>query len=124
MPGTAGFVGKLFLIGAAVDGSETWLGVAIVVGTMVSLGYYLPLLGTVWMPSAGARAANPRIAGGAPREGEQEPGTIPPGASRCALVVGVGVVCAAATLAFGIYPDPLVDWATEAASALASSIPG
>lgn len=124
VPGTAGFVGKLFLIGAAVDGSETWLGVAIVVGTMVSLGYYLPLLSTVWMPSAGARAANPRIAGGAPRDGEQEPGTIPPGASRCALVVGVGVVCAAATLAFGIYPDPLVDWATEAASALASSIPG
>src|ERR671916_2815486 len=39
LPGTAGFIGKLFLIHAAVDGAYTWLGVLIAVGTMISLAY-------------------------------------------------------------------------------------
>ena len=37
LPGTAGFIGKFFLIEATVEGDFTWLGVAIVIGTMVSL---------------------------------------------------------------------------------------
>ena len=49
MPGTSGFMGKLFLIEATVDGDYTWLGVVIVIGTMVSLAYYLRVLAAVWM---------------------------------------------------------------------------
>jgi len=36
LPGTSGFMGKLFLIEATVDGDYTWLGVIIVIGAMVS----------------------------------------------------------------------------------------
>ena len=41
IPATAGFIGKFYLIEAAVDGGYTWLGVVIVVGSMISLAYYL-----------------------------------------------------------------------------------
>ena len=47
-----------------MDGDYTWLGVAIVVGSMVSLAYYLRVVAAVWMrpePSttAGSSAARP-----------------------------------------------------------------
>ncbi|MGZ8621485.1 MAG: NADH-quinone oxidoreductase subunit N [Solirubrobacterales bacterium] len=114
LPGTSGFIGKLFLIEATVEGDYTWLGVAIVIGTMVSMAYYLRVLAAVWMPpdrEAVPAKAMPAIAGAAAG---------PLGAGRCALVVGAGVVCAAATLVFGIWPDPLVDWATSAAESLST----
>jgi NADH-quinone oxidoreductase subunit N len=119
LPGTSGFMGKLFLIEATVEGDYTWLGVAIVVGTMVSLAYYLRVIGAVWMrpdPRASPPTAPvPAIAGGAP-----EADAIPKGASRCGLVVGSGLICAAATIAFGVAPSPLIDWATNAAQSLAT----
>src|SRR5919106_355911 len=60
LPGTSGFIGKLFLIEATVDADYTWLGVAIVIGTMVSLAYYLRVLAAVWMqPEPGAAPAEP-----------------------------------------------------------------
>src|SRR5215212_4682590 len=40
-PATAGFIGKFYLIQASVDGDYTWMGIAIVVGSMISLVYYL-----------------------------------------------------------------------------------
>ena len=73
LPGTSGFMGKLFLIEATVDGDYTWLGVAIVIGTMVSLAYYLRVIAAVWMwpepsaaPPATQAGAMPAIAGGSP----------------------------------------------------------
>ena len=133
LPGTSGFIGKLFLIEATVEADYTWLGVAIVIGTMVSLAYYLRVLAAVWMRPEGRPVQEPlpAIAGGAPLSpvGGNEPGAAdvsfpkpppegPLGASRCALVVGAGVICAAATIAFGVYPDPLVDWASAAGQSL------
>ena len=47
LPGTSGFMGKLFLIEATVDGDYTWLGVVIVAGSMVSLVYYLRVIAAV-----------------------------------------------------------------------------
>ena len=137
LPGTSGFIGKLFLIEATVEADYTWLGVAIVIGTMVSLAYYLRVLAAVWMrpESPPVQEPLPAIAGGAPLGpvGGREPGVAsvsfgappaegPLGASRCALVVGAGVLCAAATVAFGFYPDPLVDWATNAAESLGTTL--
>jgi NADH-quinone oxidoreductase subunit N len=117
LPGTSGFIGKLFLIEATVDGDYTWLGVVIVVGSMVSLVYYLRVIAAVWMrpepgPQAGPAEPMPAIAGGSPEADRAL------GASRCGLVVGAGLLCAAATVAFGIAPSPLVDWATNAAGSL------
>ena len=110
LPGTAGFIGKLFLIEAAVEGDYTWLGVAIVVGTMISLAYYLRVVAAVWMRPAPA----PAIAGGSPDADVERPlGT------RCLLILVPTIIAAAATVVFGVYPDPLVDWASTAGESLA-----
>ena len=54
LPATAGFIGKVYLIQALVDGGYAWLGVVIVVGSMISLGYYLPVIAAMWMREAPA----------------------------------------------------------------------
>ena len=54
LPGTAGFIGKLYLMEGAVGSSYTWLAVAIAIGTMISLAYYLRVVAAVWMRPAAA----------------------------------------------------------------------
>jgi NADH-quinone oxidoreductase subunit N len=120
IPGTSGFMGKLFLIEASVDGDYTWLGVVIVIGSMVSLAYYLRVVAAVWMSPGPAEAPAqpmPAIAGGSP-----EADAIPKGASRCALIVGAALLCGAATIVFGVAPSPLIDWSSHAAGSLATTI--
>ena len=126
VPGTSGFMGKVFLIEASVDGDYTWLGVAIVIGTMVSLVYYFRVIAAVWMrPEPGPAPAQPMpaIAGASP---EADATTAPEGsirgASRCGLVVGAALICGAATIVFGIAPSPLIDWASHAAGSLATTL--
>jgi NADH-quinone oxidoreductase subunit N len=114
IPATAGFVGKFYLISAAVDGGYTWLGVVIVVGSMISLAYYLRVVATMWMsemprtetPGPGPQ---PAMAGGSP---EADP--IPAGPETVALAVLFG----AASLFFGIIPSPLFDLARHAGRSL------
>src|SRR4029450_1010291 len=48
-PATAGFIGKFFLIDASVSGDYTWLGIAIVIGSLLSLAYYLRVIAVMWM---------------------------------------------------------------------------
>ncbi len=149
-PATAGFIGKFYLIDAAVSGGYTWLGVVIVVGSMISLGYYLPVIAAMWMREAPAGAGQPGSS--TPRE-RTDPG------SRCACrrspvdrpssmpswaprrrsfvtvgapiqpptpettgpqpeVVFVAVLAGAATLFFGIIPQPLFNLVTHAGGAL------
>jgi NADH-quinone oxidoreductase subunit N len=120
LPGTSGFMGKLFLIEASVGGDYTWLGVAIVIGTMVSLAYYLRVVAAVWMrpgPTEEPARPVPAIAGGSP-----EADVIPRGASRCGLIVGSALVCGAATIVFGVAPSPLLDWASHAAGSLTTTV--
>src|SRR5207244_1635344 len=54
IPATAGFTGKFYLIDAAISGGYTWLGVGIVIGSIISLGHYLPVLAAMWMRAAPA----------------------------------------------------------------------
>ena len=120
LPGTTGFIGKLFLIEAAVEGDYTWLGVAIVIGTMISLAYYLRVVAAMWMRPAAEPAPGeelPAIAGGAPEADVDAPAR--PLGTRCMLILVPTIVAAGATVAFGIYPDPLVDWASNAGESLA-----
>ena len=49
IPGTVGFVGKFQLIHALVDGNYTWLAIVLVIGAMISLGYYLRVVAAIWM---------------------------------------------------------------------------
>jgi NADH-quinone oxidoreductase subunit N len=113
LPGTAGFIGKFFLIEATVDGDFTWLGVMIVIGTMLSLVYYLKVIATIWMQPAEIAAPQvlPAIAGGSPEADADLPRRV--GTSEVAVVA---VICAAASIFFGIVPSPLLDLASDAAS--------
>src|SRR4051812_48787950 len=74
IPATAGFVGKFNLIGASVDGDYAWLGVVIVIGSMISLAYYLRIIAVVWMSEAPARTTAPVMAGGAGAPGKEPEG--------------------------------------------------
>jgi NADH-quinone oxidoreductase subunit N len=129
LPATAGFMGKLYLIEAAVDADYTWLGVAIAIGTMISLAYYLRVVAAVWMrPAAAPRepegAAVPAMAGGSPEADlDSAPGSAaaaPPGGAQ--VILALAALAAAATIFFGVIPSPLVDWASHAGDALSSLI--
>jgi NADH-quinone oxidoreductase subunit N len=136
-PATAGFFGKLYLIEAAVDNGYAWLGVFIVVGSAISLAYYLRVVAAVWMRSPSESVAvtrgvgvgpagRPVLAGGAPEaDADAAAAEVDPDAAvgrRLGQweVGAVAVVCAAATVFFGVYPSPLFDVARDAGAALAN----
>jgi NADH-quinone oxidoreductase subunit N len=52
IPPLSGFIGKFLLFGSAVDADLTWLAIVGAVGSMVSLGYYLRVLGVAWLTDA------------------------------------------------------------------------
>ncbi|HEX5713884.1 MAG TPA: NADH-quinone oxidoreductase subunit N, partial [Solirubrobacterales bacterium] len=113
LPATVGFIGKLYLIEALVEGDYTWLAVFIAVGTMISLAYYLKVVAAMWMRSGEESAATPAIAGAAP---EADP--IDPEAGRRWYLVGPALLAAAATVFFGVIPQPLVEFAAKAGASL------
>ncbi len=126
VPATAGFIGKFQLIRATVDGSYTWLGIVIVVGSMISLGYYLRVIAAVWAPdpaektapvAAGSGPALPALAGGS----TEAPVTAPPRAPAWELTF-VAVVFGAATVVFGVIPQPLFEFVERAGAAFANLV--
>ena len=113
-PATGGFIGKFFLIDASVDGDYTWLGIAIVIGSIISLVYYLRVVAAMWMgryeielPSVPPRRVKP-VSGWSP---EADTRAQPE-------VAAVAILFAAATILFGLWPDPLLDVAGDVSSAL------
>jgi len=145
IPATAGFMGKFYLIDAAVDGGYTWLAVVIVIGSMISLGYYLPVIAAMWMSESPAESPDSADATPAPATGPSSPVESPlpalaggsqeldaspagPTASPngdTALVARVqpevalvAIVAGAAILFFGIIPEPLFNLVHGVGSAL------
>jgi NADH-quinone oxidoreductase subunit N len=113
-PATAGFIGKFYLIDATVAGDYTWLAIVIVVGSVVSLAYYLRVVAVMWMghyevelPTLPRRRVKP-VSGWSP-EGD---------ASAHREVVVVAVLAAAASILFGLWPNPLFDAARDMGSSL------
>ena len=146
-PATAGFFGKIYLINAAVGNGYGWLGVVIVLGSAVSLAYYLRVVAAVWMRDAPSTSTSlsavPIMAGGSPENDEADRARgIEPGADvgrvisddfgepsvvvadRPPLaqpeVVFVAVVGALVTIAFGVFPEPLLNVARDAGDAFTS----
>jgi NADH-quinone oxidoreductase subunit N len=120
LPATAGFIGKFYLIDAAVDGDYAWLGVVIVIGSMISLAYYLRVVAAMWLPAT--QAPLPALAGADPAADELATTDVP----NTALapqheVTAVAVVAGAAILVFGIVPTPLLDLAVKAGEAFGLS---
>jgi NADH-quinone oxidoreductase subunit N len=129
LPGTVGFIGKLYLIEGAVGSSYTWLGVAIAIGTMISLAYYLRVVAAVWMRPAAAAVPGetpdtrevPAMAGGSP---EADAELDAPTGAHCLVIIGLATLAAGLTVFFGIIPSPLVDWAQHAGAAISGFVPG
>ena len=91
LPPTAGFIGKVYLFAAVVEGGLYWLAVAGALNSAVSLYYYARIVRAMYLE---APASN-------------EPVTIPAFAS-----VMLGVLFAG-TLVLGVYWSPLADLADQ-----------
>lgn len=99
VPPLAGFLGKLYVFGAAIQAHLTWLAVFGVVNSVVSAYYYLRVVAAMYM-----RQATPSQA------------VAPP---LClALQAGVGLA-SVATVVLGLWPAPMLDLARIAAVVLA-----
>ena len=115
LPATVGFIGKLYLIEALVEGDYTWLAVFIAVGTMISLAYYLRVVAAMWMrPERRGGRRHPgdrrRLARGRPDR--------PRG--RAAASTSSPRPCwpPPAVVFFGVIPQPLVEFAEHAGASL------
>jgi NADH-quinone oxidoreductase subunit N len=116
-PATAGFIGKFYLIDASVDGGYTWLAVFIVVGSMISLAYYLKVIAAIWMTPSEDEAVVPAPAGGDEPvlAGGSDEAT---GLRAQGEVVFVAVLFGALTLVLGVVPSPLFDVMRDVGAAL------
>ncbi len=142
IPATVGFIGKFQLIHALVNGSYTWLAIVLVIGSMISLGYYLRVIATIWMrgaeeprPVPGQPGAYAPIAGGSPEaddqpqpaaasaagDGQAGNGHVWPVSAEAVPkpeLVFVAVLFAAASIFFGIFPEPLFTLTAHAGHAI------
>lgn len=95
IPPTAGFIGKFYLFMAAVKADLAWLAVVGVLFAAVSAYYYLRVVMVMYMREPEAAGVESRL-------------VISP-------VLAVALACAfAGVLVFGLYPNPLVSFATQA----------
>ncbi|MBO9533179.1 MAG: NADH-quinone oxidoreductase subunit N [Solirubrobacteraceae bacterium] len=129
LPLTAGFFGKVAVAGALVNADKAWLAVLILIGSIISLAYYAPPVIRMWRtvgPDAeeasdepisvtSTPSGAPNLAGGATGSA----GVVAPVPTGLRWEVAlIGTVAAALVLAGGLYPDPLLNLATEASAAL------
>ncbi|HEX4720761.1 MAG TPA: NADH-quinone oxidoreductase subunit N [Thermoleophilaceae bacterium] len=116
-PATAGFIGKFYLLRAAIDGGWDWLAVFIVIGSIISLGYYLKVVAVMWL---GPVEVSVRPADGGPVRRLARVGGWSPEAEGRAQpeVLAVAVIMAAGVIFFGIVPSPLLNLAADVGTAL------
>ncbi len=113
-PATVGFMGKFYLIDASVAGDYAWLGIVIVVGSMISLVYYLRVIAEMWMGRVEVELPT-----SPPRHVRPASGWSPEADARAQPeVMLVAVLAAAATVFFGILPSPLFDLARDVGTSL------
>lgn len=98
IPPTAGFMGKVWLFGAAIDAGFVWLAVIAVANSAVSLYYYLRVVVYMWINEETEPAASPLAVG-----------------PTVTLALAVAVF---GTVLFGLYPQFLFEHAEAAAQAI------
>ena len=101
-PGTFGFIGKWSILVALVDRGGSMLAVILVLTSLVSAGYYLPVVSALWM-----------------KPGPEAP--LPPEASWARSALVPIVVATIVVVALGVWPGPVLDWATTTAQSLGSA---
>jgi NADH-quinone oxidoreductase subunit N len=99
-PGTFGFIGKWYILSAVIAEGHTILAVILVLASVVSAGYYLPVIMAMYMKPA----LGPDV--------HREARLAPAAAGVIALAVG-------AMLVFGVWPSQVLDLATRSAEGLA-----
>jgi NADH-quinone oxidoreductase subunit N len=96
IPPTAGFMGKFWLFGAAIEAGYVWLAIIGVANSALSLYYYLRIVVFMYLRS-------------------DEVGSAPVMRPAIATALALAV---AATLVLGVYPRPLFDFAEASARTL------
>ena len=97
VPPTAGFVGKLYLFGAAIEQGYIWLAVIAVINSAISVFYYMKVVVAMYMRDL-------------PPQGLTLSASRP---LRVALFVTL-----AGTIAIGIYPGPFLELARASVAGL------
>src|SRR5260370_23050175 len=91
-PGTAGFIGKWYILVAATTAGQVGLAAILVLTSVVSAGYYLPVIMAMYMQPASSAAAHTAI--------------------RLGRLAGAAVaVSIAGLLVLGVRPNRLLDLA-------------
>jgi NADH-quinone oxidoreductase subunit N len=116
-PLTAGFIGKFYLLQAAIDANYDWLAIFIVVGSVISLAYYLKVVAAMWLGPSEVTVRP--TTGGPPRRLARVGGWSPEAEGRAQPeVLFIAVLMAAATIVLGILPSPLLNVAKDVGTAL------
>jgi NADH-quinone oxidoreductase subunit N len=97
IPPTAGFMGKVWRFGAAIDAGFIWLAVIAVANSALSIYYYLRVVVFMWI--------------------NEEEGVGSPIAIGPAMAVAIGVALLG-TVVLGLYPQALFEQAETAARTL------
>nr|MDO8098399.1 NADH-quinone oxidoreductase subunit N [Candidatus Njordarchaeota archaeon] len=97
LPGTAGFIGKLVVFSSAVDEGLWWLATIGVLNTVLSLGYYMRLIKSIYLEE-------PNESSLAVKE---------PKAATAILIISSVII-----VALGVFPAPFLDFAYNAASTI------
>ncbi|HEV8347312.1 MAG TPA: NADH-quinone oxidoreductase subunit N [Vicinamibacterales bacterium] len=100
IPPTAGFMGKFWLFGAAIEAGYVWLAVIGVLNSAISLYYYIRVVVFMYLKKE-TIGSEPQVSG------------------PLAVALGVAVV---ATLALGVYPRQLFEVAEASARTLGAAV--
>jgi NADH-quinone oxidoreductase subunit N len=92
IPPTAGFLGKWYLFGAAIRAGFTWLAVAAVINSAISLYYYIRVVVTMYLKE--------------PETDERY--------EASPFLIGALAVSLFFTVAIGLYPEPFIQFARAA----------
>ncbi|GIW51136.1 MAG: NADH-quinone oxidoreductase subunit N [Gemmatimonadales bacterium] len=102
-PGTAGFIGKWYILSAAIDANQQLLAVVLVLTSVISAGYYLPPVMAMYMRASSSPEAHSEttVAGGA------------------RLVVALS---AALLVVFGFWPNAALEAARRGSTGLTPAV--
>jgi NADH-quinone oxidoreductase subunit N len=98
-PGTFGFIGKWYILNSVVGQGQNILAVVLVLTSVVSAGYYLPVIMSMYMRPA-------------PEPEWHE------GRAMVPLASAVVALCVIGVLVFGLWPTPLLDLAQSSAASM------
>ncbi len=101
VPGTGGFISKFILFGSAIQSDMIWLTVLGVLNSALSMGYYLNVIKTlISSPVDSVKGA------------KEAP----------FMMVGVTIVMTLLVILVGLYPEPMVNLASQASESLFSGL--